>query len=164
MPKTERPDSSRRERKTLPQRTDNPSCPVSRREFCKAVPYTLVGGFSLSCLMKSLGADFLTPSSIETENIEEGIMAKKIIAVTAKVLSKKGTCGFHEVGDTVKFTESGVEGKICIHALYSMLPAVFAMMFDAQFPWLRENPDKKTHACPDAYNPVVFEIERLREK
>jgi uncharacterized repeat protein (TIGR04076 family) len=108
--------------------------------------------------------DFLNVSSKESEKNEEEIMAKKIIAVTAKVLSKKGTCGFHEVGDKVKFTESGVEGKICIHALYSMLPAVFAMMFEAQFPWLRENPDKKTHACPDAYNPVVFEIERIREK
>jgi uncharacterized repeat protein (TIGR04076 family) len=91
-------------------------------------------------------------------------MAKKVIAVTAKVISKKGICAFHEVGDKVKFTESGVEGKICIHALYSMLPAVFAMMFEARFPWLILNPDKKTHACPDAYNPVVFEIERIREK
>ena len=91
-------------------------------------------------------------------------MTKKVVAVTAKVISKKGTCGFHEVGDKVKFTESEVDGKICIHALYSMLPAVFAMMFEARFPWLRENPDKKTHACPDAYNPVVFEIERIREK
>jgi uncharacterized repeat protein (TIGR04076 family) len=55
-----------------------------------------------------------------------------------------------------------VEGRICIHALYSMLPAVFAMLFDAKFPWL-EDPDTKTHACPDAYNPVVFEITRVRE-
>jgi uncharacterized repeat protein (TIGR04076 family) len=35
------------------------------------------------------------------------------------------------------------------------------MMFEAQFPWLKV-PDKKTHACPDAYNPVVFEIMRIR--
>ena len=68
----------------------------------------------------------------------------------------------HKVGDVVTFTESGVEGRICIHALYSMMPAVFAMLFDSRFPWL-EDPDTKTHACPDAYNPVVFEITRLRE-
>ena len=91
-------------------------------------------------------------------------MAKKIIAVTAKVISQKGTCALgHKVGDKVKFTESGVEGKICIHALYSMLPGAFAMMYESRFPWLKD-PDKKTHACPDAYNPVVFEIARIREK
>ena len=66
-------------------------------------------------------------------------------------------------GDVVEFTEAGVEGKICIHALYSMMPAVFAMLFDAQFPWLKDK-DTKTHACPDAYNPVVFEITRIREE
>jgi len=91
-------------------------------------------------------------------------MGKKITAVEAKVKSLKGTCSLgHRVGDVVKFTETGVEGKICIHALYSMIPAVFAMMFESRFPWL-EDPDKKTHACPDAFNPVVFEITRIREK
>lgn len=92
-------------------------------------------------------------------------MAKKVVAVIARVISQKGSCGLgHKVGDVAQFTETGVEGKICIHALYSMLPAVFAMMFEAQFPWLEKNPDKKTHACPDAFNPVVFEIERVREE
>jgi uncharacterized repeat protein (TIGR04076 family) len=43
-----------------------------------------------------------------------------------------------------------------------MIPAVFAMMFESNFPWLKE-PDKKTHACPDASNPVMFEITRIRE-
>lgn len=91
-------------------------------------------------------------------------MTKKITAVEPKVKSLKGTCSLgHRVGDVVKFTETGVEGKICIHALYSMIPGVFAMMFEAQFPWL-EDPDKKTHACPDAFNPVVFEITRIRDK
>ncbi len=56
-----------------------------------------------------------------------------------------------------------MENKICIHALYSMMSSVFAMMFDAQFPWL-EDPEVKTHACPDAANPVVFEIRKIREK
>ena len=89
-------------------------------------------------------------------------MQKKITSVEAKVKSIKGTCGLgHKVGDVIKITESGIDGNICIHALYSMLPAVFAMMFEAKFPWL-EDPDTKTHACPDAANPVVFEITRVR--
>jgi len=94
---------------------------------------------------------------------EEDEMAKKITSIVVKVKSQKGSCAIgHRVGDIVKITESGIEGKICIHALYSMLPAVFAMMFEASFPWLKD-PDTKTHACPDAVNPVVFEITRVRE-
>ena len=137
---------------------------INRREFCKAAPSAFLGGMALPCILGMRNTGNSTLFGGESFFKEEDQMAKKVVAVTAKVISKKGTCAFHEVGDRVKFTESGVEGKICIHALYSMLPAVFAMMFEARFPWLRENPDKKTHACPDAYNPVVFEIERIREK
>ena len=86
----------------------------------------------------------------------------KVTAVTAKVISVKGECGFgHKVGDTVRISESGVEGKICIHALYSMFPAAFAMLYDAKFPWLQD-PERKTHPCTDAANPVVFELTKIR--
>jgi uncharacterized repeat protein (TIGR04076 family) len=113
---------------------------MKRREFCKTAPCAAVGA------AWSAG--------------DEG---KKVVAVEAKVLSQKGSCAMgHKVGDVTKFTESEVEGKICIHALYSMMPAVFAMMFESKFTWL-DDPDTKTHACPDAYNPVVFEITRLRK-
>jgi len=113
---------------------------IKRREFCKTASCAAVGA--------AWGV---------------GRSEKKIVAVEARVLSQKGNCAMgHKVGDAATFTESGVEGKICIHALYSMMPAVFAMLFDSRFPWL-EDPDTKTHACPDAYNPVVFEITRLRE-
>jgi uncharacterized repeat protein (TIGR04076 family) len=138
------------------RKIENQSCQINRREFCKTVPWAAIGALSLPGLCQSS----LAGMSFK----EEEIMAKKITAVEAKVRSIKGTCSLgHEVGDVVKFTEIGVEGKICIHALYSMIPGVFAMMFEAQFPWL-EDPDKKTHACPDAFNPVVFEIKRIREK
>jgi uncharacterized repeat protein (TIGR04076 family) len=119
---------------------------MKRRDFCKTV----------SCA--ALAAT--TPASLRGTSSEAG----QITAVQAKVISQKGSCALgHKIGDVVEFTESGVEGKICIHALYSMMPAVFAMLFDAQFPWL-EDKDTKTHACPDAYNPVVFEISRIRER
>ena len=88
-------------------------------------------------------------------------MSETITSVQAKVI--KGSCALHKIGDMAEFKESGVKGKICIHALYSMMPAVFAMLFDAQFPWLKDK-DTKTHACPDANNPVVFEITRIREE
>jgi len=85
--------------------------------------------------------------------------------VTAKVISRQGTCAFgHETGDEVVFDGETVQGRICLHALYSFMPKVFAMRYGADFPWLKENKDVSTHACPDAYNPVVFEIRRIREK
>ena len=83
--------------------------------------------------------------------------------VVAKVISQEGTCGFgHKVGDTVVFDGETVQGRVCFSALYSFLPKVFAMRYGANFPWL-DDKDVTTHACPDAYNPVVFEIRRVRE-
>lgn len=123
---------------------------MKRRTFCEKLPCTAFGALAALSLA-------------DMGFTKEATMAKKVKAVTAKVVSVKGTCGLgHKVGDVVRFSETGVEGKICIHALYSMLPAVFAMLYDVQFPWLKD-PDKKTHPCTDAANPVVFEIAKIRE-
>jgi len=133
-----------------------------RRDFCKTLSCSLVGG--LAVFAGTGKAMPVTAPEIGMEEKEGGAKpAEKVTSVIARVKSQKGTCAQgHKVGDETRFTESGVEGRICIHALYSMLPAVFAMLFDAKFPWLND-PDTKTHACPDAYNPVVFEITRVRE-
>jgi uncharacterized repeat protein (TIGR04076 family) len=83
--------------------------------------------------------------------------------IVAKVIRQEGHCDAnHKVGDEVVFDGQTVQGKICIGALYSFLPKVFAMRYGAEFPWL-EDRDVATHACPDARNPVVFEIRRIRE-
>ena len=83
--------------------------------------------------------------------------------VQLKVIDQKGTCSFgHKVGDVITFTERGIEGEICFSALYSVLPKVMALRYGAEIPWL-EDKDVATHACPDAYNPLVFEVRRLRE-
>jgi uncharacterized repeat protein (TIGR04076 family) len=127
---------------------------MKRRDFCKTVPCIAAAAICPATLRGT------SPNNLSNK---ERIMSNKITAVQAKVLSQKGSCALgHKIGDVVEFTETGIQGKICIHALYSMMPAVFAMLFDAQFPWLKD-PDTKTHACPDAYNPVVFEITRIRE-
>lgn len=82
--------------------------------------------------------------------------------VVVRVIRQEGHCAAgHQVGDEIIFDGLNVQGKICISALYSILPKVFAMRYGAQFPWL-EDKDVATHACPDAWNPVVFEIRRLR--
>ena len=84
--------------------------------------------------------------------------------IKLKVIKLEGTCGAgHTVGDEIiiSFKDNKINGKVCLHALYSILPKVFAMSYGAEFPWL-ENPDKSTHACPDASDPVVYEVERIR--
>ncbi|MCF2135886.1 MAG: TIGR04076 family protein [Candidatus Thorarchaeota archaeon] len=76
-------------------------------------------------------------------------------------MSQNGTCAMgYRVGDEFTITESGIDGKVCISALYSLLPKAFAMMFNARFPWL-DDQCSVTHACPDANNPVVFELHRV---
>jgi len=132
------------------------TCSFGRRELCKTIPCAAVGAFASVNFPgngeagKLVLEGFLCPVQEET--------VPNIIAV--RVISQEGTCDQgHKVGDSITISESGVEGKICIHALYAILPKAFAMMFDARFPWL-ENPDVSTSACPDAYNPVVFEISR----
>lgn len=87
----------------------------------------------------------------------------KVYKVIATVQSAKGHCSFgHQVGDRVVFDGETVQGRVCLSALYSFLPKVFAMRYGADFSWL-EDKDVATHACPDAFNPVVFEIRRIRE-
>ena len=82
--------------------------------------------------------------------------------VEVKVISQKGTCDFgHCIGDRVIFNGETIEGRVCLSALYSFLPKVFAMRYDAKFPWLKDDKHTSAHACPDAYNPVIFEIKRI---
>ena len=81
--------------------------------------------------------------------------------VVCKVIKQEGRCAFgHKVGDEIVFDGRTVRGEICLHALYSLMPKVFAMRYGAQFPWL-EDANVSTHACPDAWNPLVFEVRRV---
>jgi uncharacterized repeat protein (TIGR04076 family) len=83
--------------------------------------------------------------------------------IELKVIEQKGTCGFgHKVGDVIVFDGRKVDGEICFSALYSVIPKVYAMMHGVEFPWL-EDKDVATHPCPDAYNPVIFEVRRVKE-
>ncbi len=85
--------------------------------------------------------------------------------IVVKVLSADGTCDFgHQVDDEILFGGETIQGRVCLRALYSFLPEVFAMRCGAEFPWLdAEHKDAAAHACPDAYNPVVL-MRRVREE
>jgi len=84
--------------------------------------------------------------------------------VEVAVISQKGKCAFgHKVGDKIVFDGRSVKGDICYSALTVLLPKVYAMRYDASFPWLQDK-DVIFNACPDAENPVVFEIRRTQRK
>jgi uncharacterized repeat protein (TIGR04076 family) len=81
--------------------------------------------------------------------------------VEIKVVSQKGYCGAgHKVGDTWNMGATTVEG-ICASALNSIYPDFRVLRFGGELPW-EEDKDTATIACPDAINPVVFEIRRKR--
>jgi uncharacterized repeat protein (TIGR04076 family) len=81
--------------------------------------------------------------------------------VKAKIISQKGTCSAgHKVGD--EFIIGDVVPKsICSWAFYTLFPFVSALQSGGSFPW-EKDADKATVACPDAENPVVFQLTRVK--
>lgn len=81
--------------------------------------------------------------------------------VKIRVISQKGTCeAGHKVGD--EYDCIGLTpGGVCMFAFNALMPFVMPMMFGGTFPWT-ENPDRAEAVCPDAENPVVFEMLRVR--
>ncbi len=80
--------------------------------------------------------------------------------VKITVASAQGTCAIgHKVGDSWIVEDKTPEG-ICLSAFNSMSPAFWVMRFGGEFPWY-EDKEFAPVACPDAKNPVVFELRRL---
>ena len=83
--------------------------------------------------------------------------------VAVKVVSQKGTCGAeHKVGDEWVIGTKTPAG-ICLGAFGALYPNTRVLRFGGSFPWVTD-PDVTTIACPDAENPVVFELRRLKKK
>lgn len=88
--------------------------------------------------------------------------ASESYAIVARVACIEGNCAAgHQVGDEVVFDGQTMQGRVCIDALSSFLPKVFALRYGAEFPW-SDDKDMDLHACPDPSNSVVFEVRRLR--
>jgi uncharacterized repeat protein (TIGR04076 family) len=93
--------------------------------------------------------------------IEHSCIRDEPWQILCRVIKQEGTCGAgHKIGDKILFTGDEVKGKLCMSAMYSMIPKVYAMMYNARFPWLK-NQCISTHACPDGFNPVLFELTRI---
>lgn len=85
--------------------------------------------------------------------------------ISVKVISKEGHCSAgHEVGDEIVFDwdTHEIEGRICLHALYSVMPKIYALAHGADVAFaVNEGGDRVArHACPDGYNPVILELKR----
>ena len=79
------------------------------------------------------------------------------------MISQKGKCAFgHKVGDKIVFDGKTVKGNICYSALMVVLAKVYAMRYGSEFPWAKDK-NVIVNACPDAENPVVFEIRRIKK-
>ena len=86
--------------------------------------------------------------------------------VAIKVMTQKGTCtAGHKVGDewVIRGKDNKAPEGICLPALTALYPFVRPLMFGASFSWAN-TPDSAQVACPDADNPVVFELRRLQNK
>jgi len=81
--------------------------------------------------------------------------------VVIRVVSQKGTCAAeHRVGQEWVVGSKTPEG-ICLSAFNALYPTARTLMFGGSLPW-SDDPDTATAACPDAANPVVFELRRVR--
>jgi len=81
--------------------------------------------------------------------------------VKVKVISQKGNCGAgHKVGEEWTISGKTPEG-ICLSAFNALSPDLRVLMFGGSFPW-SDDPDTATAACPDAENPVVFKLRRIK--
>lgn len=81
--------------------------------------------------------------------------------VIATVKSVKGECALeHHVGQQFRLGDKTPAG-ICQSAYQAMFPSVRVLQFGGTFPWASD-PDCAEVACPDAANPVVFELRRVR--
>jgi uncharacterized repeat protein (TIGR04076 family) len=73
-------------------------------------------------------------------------------------------CEVHQPGDRIVFECVGeasvrLSGTICLGALTSLMPKIYAFHNGARFRWSDED-DAVVHACPDPKTPVVFEVRR----
>lgn len=83
--------------------------------------------------------------------------------IVAKIISQKGTCeAGHRVGDEFVIGQSTPPG-MCSWAFYTLFPFAEVLQFGGSFPW-EKDPAKAIVACPDADNPIVFELSRKELK
>lgn len=75
-----------------------------------------------------------------------------------KVISQQGTCvAGHKVDSEFVMKDDFCPDGMCGWAFHTCFPFAMTIMYGGRFPW-DQNPGRTTVACPDAENPVVFEV------
>jgi uncharacterized repeat protein (TIGR04076 family) len=68
----------------------------------------------------------------------------------------------YDVGETKTFEwqKHDIEGRLCLHALYSVMPKIYAMAQggNVAFAEAEDGALVARHACPDGYNPLILEL------
>ena len=82
--------------------------------------------------------------------------------VRGRVISQKGTCeAGMRVGDEFVVGDL-TPPNVCSFADHAVFPFAMTLKYGGSLPW-ETDPDRTTVACPDAENPVVIELRRVRE-
>ena len=82
--------------------------------------------------------------------------------VVCKITSQEGHCGAgHKVGDEWVISAATPPG-MCMSLFNATYPSLRVLQFGGAHPW-SSDPDITTVACPDAENPLVIELRRVRK-
>lgn len=82
--------------------------------------------------------------------------------VEVAVKSQKGECAFgHKPGNQIYFDGRTMRGELCYSALAVLIGQICTLMYGMNYPW--QKGDTLELACPDAANPVVFTLKRVRK-
>jgi uncharacterized repeat protein (TIGR04076 family) len=74
----------------------------------------------------------------------------------------EGPCGY-KVGDSWTIEDLRAPAGLCTWAVNSMAPFLATLRFGGTFPWSEPGQeDVMQVTCPDAANPIVFELRRRR--
>ena len=90
-----------------------------------------------------------------------------MVKIKATVISQKGHCAAgNDVGDEIMFdwNTHEIKGRICLHALYSVMPKIYALAHGANVAYATAEDGSKVarHACPDGVNPLVLELKIVK--
>jgi uncharacterized repeat protein (TIGR04076 family) len=89
-----------------------------------------------------------------------------MVKLEVGVISQEGHCeAGQKVGDVIVFDwdTHEIEGRICLHALYSAMPKIYALAHGADVAFAESEDGSRVsrHACPDGYNPVIYELKKI---
>lgn len=57
---------------------------------------------------------------------------------------------------------SGNKNTLCPSVFYAIFPSWRVLRHGGKYPW-EEDKDKPTVACPDPFNPMIMELNRIKE-